>query len=676
MQLILPAASNMPSRLDEWESNPAIVQVILTNTTNDDLFDLRLDATLTGTQRGEIARTQVTNPAHPRFDLGFGEARPFLWDEVVSDAALTVASGIEDEMARDGIPEDIYRLCVRVLDDAGANVTLGGERCQTLTILQPDPPTLVSPADGQEIDPAALQFAWTPVQVPAGLVAYRLVVRPLFVGQDPAGAMAGNPEVLDVEVPTTSYLYLPSDEPLDDVPGAVGFVWQVQSLLDGDPIGRGEGLSRLRTFAVAPSADADPFPDDPPAEPVVWSFPAGDPILRADLTGTDQAEAPDGLLVDGAGQADLGDLSMRLAFVGSDGARLDLDAGTVLDGFVRFERLFSLNAQYEEGCVTDCLLTDWRAVETGDLTGGIDGVTFSVGRRPRITPAGLVNDGPSGNTTDPNVVGYLRLPGIVDATYDLVFTRDFALGGEPFGVVSGAVTFLNRADAFEPGEPFARLTPSGFSVLGRQQAVPPPADDTPTPVIWAFPAESPVLAARILTPDSTAAGTRLPDGAIDAAIGANIRADVRFVDNSETLAARLAGATVDLGTGAVVAGRVELPDGARLQGATLGGEVVAWRFAPDDALMGPIGTTGAFGIDLPAGSAITEAGITLTGPAPGRIRLDGVEEPLCRAEPTSPLTVGVDASGGLAVLSGSALFVCAELPTAILDETGLRAVVP
>ncbi|GAB5519603.1 MAG: hypothetical protein RhofKO_18540 [Rhodothermales bacterium] len=259
VQVILPQAFQMPRTITDWQSNPDIVQFVVTNLSTEPLDGLRLSFNVTGATRGRLVTSKDQHPAQPFFSLGPAETRVFFWDDLIDEEALEFASNLETKVARDGIPEDNYLLCTSVFINNNTTLT-SGESCTPLRVIEPDPPTLLAPFAELPVDPTALLFQWTPVEQQG--VAYQLVVKPVFVGQDPVTAFEGNPVLMETEVMTPYYQYLPSDPPFDTFPSQNGFAWQVQSMIDGEPTGRDDGLSTIASFKLSAAAlDVfDPFP--------------------------------------------------------------------------------------------------------------------------------------------------------------------------------------------------------------------------------------------------------------------------------------------------------------------------------------------------------------------------------------------------------------------------------
>lgn len=244
LQIVLPTASSMPRSIAQWEANPAVVQIRMSNTSNADLQGLRFSFAVRDIRR-DVAYSR--SGQEPVFALGRLETRSFLLQDVVRFSAVEYARDLASTIARDGIPEGAYTICAQVINAAGTSLT-GGMRCFPLRVNDPDPPTLIRPAANEQIVPGQLRFQWTPVRMQP--VSYRLVVKPMFQGQSSVDAMAANPTLFSEEIPQSFYQYLPSDPDLSLYPNAIGFAWSVQSLSDGRPAGRNSGFSQISQFRL------------------------------------------------------------------------------------------------------------------------------------------------------------------------------------------------------------------------------------------------------------------------------------------------------------------------------------------------------------------------------------------------------------------------------------------
>jgi hypothetical protein len=158
----------------------------------------------------------------------------------------------EDEMVRTGrLPEGTYRACVTITD---LNRFVVAEECADFTIVYPDPPLLVAPADGESLTTPDAFFEWTPLQVPAEFeVRYILQIAELLPTQTPEDALSASvPFYVNTDVGGTILQYPIDAPPLSE--GAV-YAWRVMTLDQNGyaPTSNG-GRSEIRTFTFDPRA--------------------------------------------------------------------------------------------------------------------------------------------------------------------------------------------------------------------------------------------------------------------------------------------------------------------------------------------------------------------------------------------------------------------------------------
>ncbi len=454
LQIILPSAARMPRTLDQWESDPGVVQIIMTNVTGEDLTSLRFSFTVRGASRGNIVRSADGNPNQPRFDLGPNETSAFLWGDVISTDALTYGEGVEEEFVRDGIPEDNYLICGTVLNTSDDRISIGRETCAAFTVLEADPPQLIFPVSSQEVDFSALRFQWTPV-LRTGVV-YRLMVRPWYGGQDPVTAMEANPVWLEEEILTTGYQVLPSDPPVDLFADAIGFVWQVQSLLDDRPYGRNEGLSRIESFRILGGLEGEPDQGDegPLLFPIEWRIPNVDPVIVFSIENARKDSVSGRYQVDGReNRIEVAGSTTRGTF---DQVVLSADLTRMIEGSVTLDRGFGVMATIDP---TSGRLGAFSAVARNQRLNGQDGIMIDLGGGPEINPRGLF--------PAPDAAAEVRVGDFGPSGLTATFSDNFAFGFQPFTILQGRITFE------EGGSPVAYVDRTGFRRIG---ALPPLAD--------------------------------------------------------------------------------------------------------------------------------------------------------------------------------------------------------
>ncbi len=260
--VILNTPPQLPERVNDWERLNALFSVTVTNTGGTPLQRLRVAATVTNLDNNAVlfrTKNDLTRPfnAPPRVPQTLTAPQILPANSFEYDASVQTAL-----IRTNTLPEGAYRLCVRVIDERGA--TLGFEQCRTFNVIIPDPPSLISPANGDSVRRAAPsvpvlpQFQWTPVFARFGQQSkYKLRVVPVFEGQQPRQALEANPTLFEKIVPTSSYQWLPSDAQFGNYPNAKGFVWQVQAIDPSDvsianvrAVGRNEGKSEIFAFGI------------------------------------------------------------------------------------------------------------------------------------------------------------------------------------------------------------------------------------------------------------------------------------------------------------------------------------------------------------------------------------------------------------------------------------------
>lgn len=271
-----------PSSLSEWQTDPSIVQIVITNQSTQSYANSYISFSIINEQNVVVAQTNDNDPAIPRINIPQGPSTEiFNGPQVFNVNAVNFDPTIRNIAAiTNSIPEGNYQFCVRLLDQAGNNLSSSGEVCTNFFVMIPDPPQLIAPIDNEVITNPFPNFIWTPVtNIPPGTVInYKLKICPIFEGQTPRTAIESNPVLLEKNnLQTTSYIYLPSDLPFNYFANTTGFVWIVQAFNQfGLPATRNEGKSELGTFRFGGGepttmeltnvypADNDTLPWNPP----------------------------------------------------------------------------------------------------------------------------------------------------------------------------------------------------------------------------------------------------------------------------------------------------------------------------------------------------------------------------------------------------------------------------
>ncbi len=263
-----------PPQLSTWINDRTVVQLIVINRGSAALPNCRASFFIRNIENQNIiARSNDNSAAVPRFTIPAGvSTTTFFGRDLVSEQAVDYDQRlISTAVATNSIPEGNYEFCVKILDQTGR--TLAEVPCRTFTVLIPDPPTIVSPADNAELlSQAPPTFVWTPVQF-VGNVRYNLKIAPLFAGQNRRQAIESNPPLVNQSgIVGTSFFYNPSLPSFSLYAQAIGWVWQVQAVdTRGVPVTRNEGRSEIGAFkfkAPAPAAQRPLTPPPPPPPPL------------------------------------------------------------------------------------------------------------------------------------------------------------------------------------------------------------------------------------------------------------------------------------------------------------------------------------------------------------------------------------------------------------------------
>jgi hypothetical protein len=258
-----------PYALEQWRSDPTIVQVIVSNPTSSSKRFV-LDLSLQNQNTRQEVQTNEMHPCMPVFELAPGQTRTLNGPELICEASLVYDATIRTQLITTGaIPEGEYRFCVRALDadNRSRELTSSGTLCASTQVQWYDPPAIVRPVArdrGLRCDQAIVLNWQPPTPVPApGSVVYRVRVVGMFEGQLPWQALeaaTSSETVVDAEVSTTSYTIGANDPVMLDLlrraaPRCIGFAWQVQALqaTTRQPFptrGGTQGKSTIETFTV------------------------------------------------------------------------------------------------------------------------------------------------------------------------------------------------------------------------------------------------------------------------------------------------------------------------------------------------------------------------------------------------------------------------------------------
>lgn len=226
----------------DWEVNPNISTLTIVNPTGVER-DVKFVYTVVNVQGGKLLASGQGDP------LGILPGAPTVLTSIVDIPGTSSSDqAMQDQMDRTGrLPEGTYRACVSMTD--GNNFVLGNS-CATFTIVYPDPPRLVAPAQSETIPNGSPLFQWTPVQVPAAYqVRYALQIaerRQNQTAEEALNASIPHYQAPDLEVTNLQY-------PMEGQPFEEGkqYVWRVVAIdQNGFSPATNNGSSEIRSFVL------------------------------------------------------------------------------------------------------------------------------------------------------------------------------------------------------------------------------------------------------------------------------------------------------------------------------------------------------------------------------------------------------------------------------------------
>ena len=246
-----------PSSINVWQKDPSVLQLFAINSSTRIYNDAYFSFSIYDDNSNVIAYTDDQNTLLPRFTIPAGP--PNGNGTLIINGPQLVRTGeihfdnkmVNTVLSTNSLPEGDYQLCIKVFDSRGYNITNNEESCVSFSIRIPEPPTLISPLDGDTLLTDYQTFTWQPVT--GGIITnglkYKLRISPLFKGQNGRTAIESNPVLLERTISVPLYTYLPSDPSFSFFPDAVGYAWQVQALTSsGEPAARLDGKSEIRIF--------------------------------------------------------------------------------------------------------------------------------------------------------------------------------------------------------------------------------------------------------------------------------------------------------------------------------------------------------------------------------------------------------------------------------------------
>lgn len=179
-------------------TNQAIIT--LANTTQE-LKQVRLEGSMTNATAGLFVRTEPGHRGPQPITVPPGgsvvlSSQPGLMDFLDPQYVTTNADdAVQQAIVQSGqLPEGVYRLCVEAYDYNGPQLlSQPGGGCFSFALYYANPPIITQPVNGTEVSAYQTNpvFTWTPPlgNLAGALIAYDLLVTPVFPGQNPNDAI-------------------------------------------------------------------------------------------------------------------------------------------------------------------------------------------------------------------------------------------------------------------------------------------------------------------------------------------------------------------------------------------------------------------------------------------------------------------------------------------------------
>jgi hypothetical protein len=262
LRFTFSSSGNPPAQLVKWQDQKQLG--VLSVFPNPQIKQFRIAIKLT--LDGEVA--VQTDPKRARLlSLGASAGTPapsiFFAEDIFTYNALVIKGKNESSIQKTGkLIAGNYQLCIRLTDAEGIRF-ISEEICRPVVITAYQPPSLLMPANGSEVNcnNRRILFRWTPVVPrPPHRVNYRLRVFEVLPGQQPVQAYRVNRPILEREIPEATQLLWPPDFDLP-MPGRT-YIWNVEALdEEGKAVGENAGLGEPFTFRISQGAGCPPTPE-------------------------------------------------------------------------------------------------------------------------------------------------------------------------------------------------------------------------------------------------------------------------------------------------------------------------------------------------------------------------------------------------------------------------------
>lgn len=225
LSLAIQMDPNPSPYVSDWRSNPNTIRFIVTNSSRVEI-PVRFDGYIEGDVRGRVAQINV-DAAIPPVMIPPGTTTLNAVDTyIIEEGVVSYIGSTRAETRRSGrLPEDDFRLCVRLVRYEVPHDPFTPEVCTRFSIRLLEAPHLITPRNNTDVT-ASPAFQWTAVPMGrARFAKYRLTLIELDPGQtNVSNAMKTNLPLIERETNLPVYQYRPSDPKLEK---GHRYAWQV-----------------------------------------------------------------------------------------------------------------------------------------------------------------------------------------------------------------------------------------------------------------------------------------------------------------------------------------------------------------------------------------------------------------------------------------------------------------
>lgn len=246
-----------PSEIYEWQKDPTIIQIIVTNQSSNEYRNATFGFKVTNENGTVIAESNPNSRTANRFTIApMPQITVLNGSQIIDVNSISYNSSLKSLLiSANSLPEGYYDICLSVYDQSGNNITNGEEYCASFSVLVPESPILLSPVEDEVLNSPFPNFLWTPVtsyNAARNQISYKLKICPVYKGQSARMAMDMNPVLLEKNnIMSSSYMYLPSDMPFNYYRNVNQYVWMVQAFdMNGNPATKNQGKSELGIFRL------------------------------------------------------------------------------------------------------------------------------------------------------------------------------------------------------------------------------------------------------------------------------------------------------------------------------------------------------------------------------------------------------------------------------------------